>query len=105
MPTESLSSVDSDLYFSASSRFIAGWYQSITGENRMNDIDECWNDDVSEHLSIALNEAIAAYEYGNIARGDKIMSDSKNLWDIGLAGCGDITVKISEISKKFKDLH
>ena len=90
---------------SAPSRFIGGWYNGITGEDRLNDIDECWNDDVSEHLAIALQQAMAAYKYGNIAHGDEIMSDSKNLWDIGLVGCGDITVKMSEISKKFQDLQ
>ena len=32
------------------------------------------------------------------------MSDSKQLWDIALAGCGDITKKMSEISKQIQDL-
>ena len=55
MPKESIQSVDFDVDLSAPSRFIEGWYQSLTGENRMNDIDECWNADEQEHLSIALH--------------------------------------------------
>ena len=33
------------------------------------------------------------------------MSDSKKLWDIALAGCGDITQTMGEISKQFQDLQ
>ena len=43
---------------------------------------------------------MAAYKIGDKAHGDQIMNDSKELWDKALKGCGDITNKMSDISKK-----
>ena len=57
----------------------------------MHDIDECWNGDVVEYLEIDLYFTMTDYKNGYITNGDKYMSDSKELWDTALAGCGDIS--------------
>ena len=37
--------------------------------------------------------------------GDKIMKESKALWNTALAGCGEIAQKMSDISNKMDEIQ
>ena len=46
-----------------------------------------------------------AYKASDISTGNKIMLDSKNMWEASIAGCGEIADYMAEMSKRFEDLH
>ena len=43
MPTESTQRIELNIDWSAPTKFVGGWYEGITGEDKMREINMCWN--------------------------------------------------------------
>ena len=81
------------------------FYFGLTDKHENDTIKECWNSNLDAQLSPELDKAMEAYKASDIATGNKIMLDTKNMWEAAIAGCGEIADYMAEMSKRFKDLH
>ena len=87
----------------APAQFAAGWFDGISHEDKRDDLYKCYskNDD----LTNALYDAMEAYIAGDSKTGDKLMKESKLLWDTALAGCGEIAKRMSYLSDEMDKIQ
>ena len=87
----------------APSKFAAGWFYGLTGEDKRRDLRNCFAE--NEELTNLLYDTMAAYVEGDMELGDQKMLETKPLLQEAMAGCEDFAESMDKLNEQLKNLR